>query len=197
MQRSGLAIATVLVLSFLLSIHLLPGRVSLKLGDIAPETIYAHRTARYEDTAETALRMKQAAQIVAPVYISVPGAEKQATQSIKMLLGAVKNVKANYPGLSVSQSVSRLRGMLSDSSGLSDDVLKLLVKSDAAAIDDLQEQSIRLVTLAMDKPLHNDSSEMRAVRKNVADTAKRVLGSRSTARLAGDIAAFVIVPNKI
>jgi putative nucleotidyltransferase with HDIG domain len=197
MQRSGLAIATVLVLSFLLSIHLLPGRVSLKLGDIAPETIYAHRTARYEDTAETALRMKQAAQSVAPVYISVPGAEKQATQSIKMLLGAVKNVKTNYPGLSVSQSVSRMRGMLSESSGLSDDVLKLLVKLDAAAIDNLQEQSIRLVGLAMDKPLHNDPSEMRAARKNVADTAKRVLGSRSTARLAGDIAAFVIVPNKI
>lgn len=197
LQRSGLAIAIVLVLSFLLSIHLLPSRVSLKLGDIAPETIYAHRTTRYEDSAETALRMKQAAENVAPIYVSVPGAKRQALQSIKLLLGAVKDLKANNPGLSVSQSVSYVRGRLGESSGLSDDIIKSLVQLDSSAISTLQEQSTRLVGLALDKPLHDDSSEMRTARKNVADTAKRVLGSKSTAILAGKLAAYAIVPNKI
>ena len=41
------------ILSTLLTIQLLPDKVSLRVGQIAPEDIVAHKYAQYEDTAET------------------------------------------------------------------------------------------------------------------------------------------------
>jgi hypothetical protein len=41
------------VLSTLLTIQLLPDKVSLRIGQIAAEDIVAHKYAQYEDAAET------------------------------------------------------------------------------------------------------------------------------------------------
>ena len=49
-QRAVLAIATVVILSFLLSMPMLPSRVSLKPGDTSPDNITARKTVSYKDT---------------------------------------------------------------------------------------------------------------------------------------------------
>ncbi|MHB9038625.1 MAG: HD family phosphohydrolase, partial [Armatimonadota bacterium] len=199
LQRAGLAIATVVVLSFLLSIHLLPNRVSLKLGDIAPDTIYSHRTVRYEDTAETALRMKQATEGIGRVYDPVPNAVDQAAKSIKSVFRAVDSVKTGFAGLTTAQSIGRVRERLGAQLGtsFSDAILGSLLDMDAKSAKDVEDTSVRLVGLAMDRELREDPSEMRAARKDVAEAAKRMLEYAGRATIAGDIAAIALVPNRV
>src|SRR5947209_6078879 len=59
--RVGLGFGTAALLSLLLCIHLLPNRVSLRLGDISDQLIVAPRAVDYEDTAETQERRDDAA----------------------------------------------------------------------------------------------------------------------------------------
>ncbi|MEN6356863.1 MAG: HDIG domain-containing metalloprotein [Armatimonadota bacterium] len=191
-QRAGLAIATVLVLSFLLSIHLLPGKVSLKLGDTAPETIYAHRTVRYVDSSETTARTKTAIQSVGAVYDSVPDAEADAVKSVKILFSAVSDAAQE-------QSTGRVREKLGKqlSSKVSDDILKGLIGLDAKSAKKVEEGAARLVSIAMDRELRADQPDMRAARQDVVQAAKRMFTKSSEANLAGQVAAIALEPNRI
>ncbi|MCE5315517.1 MAG: HDIG domain-containing metalloprotein [Armatimonadota bacterium] len=194
LQRPALALATVVVLSFLLSIHLLPNRVSLRLGDIAPETIYSHRTVRYEDSAETAARIKQATESIGKVYDPVPGAIGQAVKSVRSVFRAADIIKN-----SGDESIAKVRQRLGESMGtrISDDALKSLLEMDSKSAKDVEDTSARLVRLAMERELRDDTQAMHKAREDVSQTAKRMLGNTNKARVAGEIAAMSLTPNRI
>src|ERR1035437_2663641 len=92
-RRVGLAVATIAIISLLLSVHVLPNRISLRLGDISPENIYAPRTARYKDTTETELRKAQASASVVRCYDPIPNATDQALGALKSVFRGVEAVR--------------------------------------------------------------------------------------------------------
>ncbi|MCE5321881.1 HDIG domain-containing protein [bacterium] len=195
-QRAGLAVATVLVLSFLLSIHLMPGKVTLKLRDIAPETIYAHRTVRYVDSAETARRVKAAIRSVGAVYDSMPNAKTDAIKSVKILFGAVNSARSKP---TQKQSIGHAREKLGKelNSKLSDETIKRLLDLNAKSTKEIEDGTTRLVSIAMDRQLRADQSDMLAARRDVVGAAKRIFKDSSAAALAGQAAAASLEPNRI
>ena len=64
--RIGLSIGTVLVLSSLLSLHLIPDKVSLHVGERSNQEIRAARTVQYVDRTTTEEMREQAADRVEP-----------------------------------------------------------------------------------------------------------------------------------
>ena len=81
-RRVALISLTVLVLSALLSLHFLPDRVSLRLGQTSDQDIRATRTVQYTDQEATdGLRQEAAAQ-VKPVYEPVAHAVSDAAQRV-------------------------------------------------------------------------------------------------------------------
>ncbi len=75
-ERIGLAVGTVLVLSALLSLHLLPDKVALRPGEISGTDVRAPRTVRYLDEDATGMLRAAAAARVEPVYTSVHAASE-------------------------------------------------------------------------------------------------------------------------
>ena len=67
-SRVGLLVGTILILSALLSLHLLPDKVSLRVGDTAAQDVHALRSVRYLDEDATAAFRTAAAARVEPIY---------------------------------------------------------------------------------------------------------------------------------
>lgn len=80
--RWALGIGTVLILSALLSLHLLPDKVSLQSGQPSKQEIRASRTVRFVDEQATDEMREQAAARVEPVYKSAPYAASDAAHAV-------------------------------------------------------------------------------------------------------------------
>jgi membrane-associated HD superfamily phosphohydrolase len=80
--RIALAVGTVLILSSLLSLHLLPDKVSLQQGEVSNQEIRAARTVQYVDQTTTREMRAQAAARVYPVYRPSPYAASDVAHSV-------------------------------------------------------------------------------------------------------------------
>ena len=67
-SRVGLLVGTILILSALLSLHLLPDKVSLRVGDTATQDVHALRSVRYVDEDATNAFRSAAAARIEPIY---------------------------------------------------------------------------------------------------------------------------------
>jgi hypothetical protein len=81
--RIALTIATTIILSVLLCIHLWPSRVNLHLGDVSEQEIVAQRSVQFDDTEFTHLLRVDAAQRVEKRYIPIRGATSAALDSVE------------------------------------------------------------------------------------------------------------------
>ena len=68
----ALTVVTALLLSALLSLHLLPDKVSLRAGQVSAEEVKAARTVQYEDREATRQLADDSAARVDPIYVPVP-----------------------------------------------------------------------------------------------------------------------------
>ena len=68
--RVGLALAAVMALTALLSLRLIPDRVSLRVGEVSGQDVRAQRSVRYLDEDTTALLRNTAVARTEPVYSS-------------------------------------------------------------------------------------------------------------------------------
>ena len=91
--RMALGGATILALSFLLSMHLLPDKVSLQVGDISTVEIRAHRAARYVDSVETERLRNEATARADKAYQVIPRATSDATESVSSIFDILRRAR--------------------------------------------------------------------------------------------------------
>lgn len=197
-QRALLAIVTVALLSALLSVHLLPGKVSLKLGDVSPETILAQRTVRYRDTVQTELRRTQAALSAGRVYDPVPSATDQSVGALKTILRTIENSRRGESG-SVAAKVNNVRARLGSLLGtqVSNTTIEALLAVDAATLRDMEDASLRVISTAMGREIREDPADVRNARKAVAEDALKLMHGSPAARAVAEIAQACIRPNQV
>lgn len=198
-QRTGLAFATVAILSVLLSIHMLPSRVGLRVGDICPEDIIAPRTAQYTDTNETELRRTKAAAAVGRVYEVVPGAPDQAIGALKTVFSAIEAVRKGDSSRPIADRVRLIRQHLGAAIGsrLPDSTFVSLLGLDPNTLREIEDDSLRIVSAAMSREIHDDPIDVRAAQKEVAAEAQRLLTNPRKAMLVGQIAQDSLRPNRV
>ena len=198
-KRAGLAIATTVILSVLLSVHLFPGRVSLSVGDVSEEDIIAHVNARYRDTSETELKRTQAAERVGRVYNPVTDAADRSVEALKTVFQTVETVGRTSAGVSAADKVAMVRARLGAVLGahISDDTLRALLASDSEKLEELEKQSLRLVSAAMSTEITDDPESLAAARKNVQAEANRLLKNADEATWVGEVAKDSVIPNRI
>lgn len=198
-RRAALAVVTVAALSALLSLHLLPGKVNLKVGDVSPETILAHRTVRYRDTIQTELRRAQAAASAGRVYDPVPNAADQAVGTLKSMLRAVENARRENTGISVAHKIAHVRGQLGSLLGtqVSDRTLELLFTVDPEMLRQIEDDALRIVSTAMSKEIREDPADIRRVHKEIAEEANSLTTDKAVARAVAELSQASIRPNQI
>lgn len=194
-----MAFATVAILSVLLSIHMLPSRVGLRVGDICPEDIIAPRTAQYTDTNETELRRTKAAAAVGRVYEVVPGAPDQAIGALKTVFSAIEAVRKGDSSRPIADRVRLIRQHLGAAIGsrLPDSTFVSLLGLDPNTLREIEDDSLRIVSAAMSREIHDDPIDVRAAQKEVAAEAQRLLTNPRKAMLVGQIAQDSLRPNRV
>lgn len=199
LKRTGLAVITIVILSVLLSIHMLPSKVTLKPGDISPEEIIAQRTERYEDVAETEARRAKAAASVGKAYDIIPNASDQAIDSLKSIFVAIKFIHNSYPDAAVEKKLSHIRHELGSPLGprLSDSTLLSLLGMDENGLREVEDDSLRIVSAVMSREIDGDFTSMRKIHKEVMEEAERLLGGSPRSILVGEIAQNTVRPNRI
>ncbi len=198
LRRTGLACATIAILSALLSIHFFPSRVSLRVGDVCPEDIIAPRAAQYLDVSETEVRRAKAAASVGKIYEIVPGAADQAMVALNTIFAAVESARGN-PELPLEQRIRRIRRNLPSTlnAKVSQEVLISLLGLEAGALRGVEDLSRHILGSAMTKQIHDDPAELRVAQDAAAAEAVRLEINPRKAALVGELVRDVLRPNRI
>lgn len=196
--RVGTAAGTIIVLSVLLSIHLLPNKVTLQLYDTAPENIYAHRTARYLDVTETELRRERAAAAAGRAYDPIPRALDEAVEGLRMVFRTVQEARLRPGGMSDSQQAVFLKQRLAPLIGsrVSDKTVRALLAADTAALAETRDQTLRILSSVMSREIREDPESLNEARDLAMAEAARVVKNRDQAALVGDIVRALVRPNQ-
>lgn len=198
-QRTGLAVATIVVLSLLLCIHLLPDRVSLAPGDIAPEDITANRSVRYLDTYEFHRRQAEAATQVDKVYDRVPYALDQSLHELNRMFDAIASVRGDPKLPTMELKSAHARELIKSQLGMEIPFQSalVLVRAPESVLRDVQNATASLVRETMSGELHDDVMEMPKVGARLAGAAENALGTTKYAAAAAELAKAAVRPNMI
>ncbi len=196
--RVTLAFATCAILCFLLSVHLLPNKVSLRVGDISPDSIVARRTVSYEDKQETDLRRIQASIKVGRAFDPVPGATEHSMSALRTVIQTVEAVRMSAPKDAPEELVTTLRAKLGPALGrqVSDTTLKTVLGLTPSELRQVEDLANRLVSSASAKDIEDDPAALHIARDSILSEALSSSQDRGAALAAGELAADAIRPNR-
>ena len=193
--RVALGIATAVLLSVLFSLHLLPDKVSLQVGDVSPEQIRAHRTIRYADSLETQRLRDEAAASADKVYNVVPKSSSAAVESVSNVFDILRRARTDPSLRSVQSRAGWVRRNLR--SDLSDETLRTLLTADPASLAQMESYTERVIGEITDREIRDDTEDVQWSRDEFKRRAGNFFTSRSYVGATTDVANGVIRPNRL
>ncbi|NLN75404.1 MAG: HDIG domain-containing protein [Armatimonadetes bacterium] len=199
LKRAGLAFITIAILSVLLSIHMLPSRIDLKVGDVSADEIIAPKAAKYVDSTETRLRKTKAAASVGKAYDILPGAEDQAVATLQTIFSTIEFVRQNHTSQSAEAQLAIVRDRMGAALGarIPDSTLLSLLAIDAASLRQIEDESLKIVSAAMTKEIKDHPSDVRSAQNSASAAARMLISDPQKASLTSQLVSDSIKPNRI
>ena len=193
--RITLLVATVLVLSALLSLHLLPDKVSLHVGDLSAQDIRAMRTVRYLDDDATNRLKAEAAARAEPVYTSVRAASEADDTISEVYQRLRRDQTLGLDPARASQTLRREVGLTIPAASLAP-----LLRAGAGAyhLDQAERLTHQAVHDALDREIRDDyPGELVEARALVSDRLKSSLLPRTYLPAAAAVVRAALQPNRL
>jgi cyclic-di-AMP phosphodiesterase PgpH len=192
--RVALGAGTVLALSFLLSMHLLPNRISMQVGDTSPEEIRAHKTVRYVDSVETERLRQEAAQRTDEIYSVVPAAASEASESISNVFEILRRARTDTRLPSIVAKVAYigryLRLDLSQS-----DLTSLLTVNDHS-FEQIEAYTQQLIKETMSREIRDKTDDAEKARAEFRRRLTNYLGQETYVKAAAQVGESFIKANR-
>lgn len=169
-NRLLLAVATVAVLSVLMSVHFLPSRVTLKIGDRSPSDVRAPRSVAFVDSRASERLRVFAADAVTPVYQRDASVVADANHTTDAAFDAIR--RAVREGRTQGADLDRLIGEVG--SVLSRDILQQLVRLPERELNLLQTTARRLVDSTLQGEIRESTGDLQRARHSFEAEASRV-----------------------
>jgi putative nucleotidyltransferase with HDIG domain len=192
--RLLLTVGTTALLSILMSIHFLPDRVSLNVGDRSPIEVKAARSVSYVNTDATIRRQEDAARSVPNSYDPDRTALAQASRYVADVFDTVRRVRTAPPPAKSGQKLQMLTAELG--SVFTQEQLKNLLSLPVGALDRLEQTSSRLVEATMAQPLRSDTGDLPTARRSFDADVRREIGAASEAEIARALGAKALRANQ-
>jgi cyclic-di-AMP phosphodiesterase PgpH len=191
-RKIAIALVTGLFISALLTIQLLPDKVSLRVNDVAVEDVIAPRYVRYEDQNKTAFMRKLAASQVPRVYLTILGANGDARQNATRFFDMVDRLRANPSRLPDEKRVAYLRKQVTS---LTEEQARSLLHVPADELNRARAAADSLVEEAQAQAISTETIEQAklTVRNHALDQSQLPPPVR---RVVGQIAASSLLPNQ-
>jgi hypothetical protein len=193
--RMALGVGIAIILSFLLTIHLLPDKVDLHVGDVSPQEIRAHRTVKYVDSIETERLRMEAANRADKVYKVVPSAAYKATESITETIEGLERARLDERSASIASKIILVKGNISID--LSDESLESLLKADDTTFKQIGAYTKQLVREILDREIRDDTNDVEKARAEFSRRIRNYIVDRGSAVAAVQMGNSVIRPNRI
>ena len=193
--RVALALATVLTLTALLSLRLLPDKVSLRAGETSGQDVRAQRSVRYLDEDTTAVLQNTAVARTEPVYSSAHTASEADEAITEAFLRLRRDQVQNIDPVRAAQEIRREVGLI-----LPPAALAPLLKADAGAyhLDQAERLTQQAVHAALDREIRDDHpGDLAEARAVAASRLSLSLLPRTHLPAASAIARAVIQPNRL
>jgi putative nucleotidyltransferase with HDIG domain len=202
-RATAVVVLIAAALTSILSLDILPGRIDLRPGDVAEQTIRAPRRVTFVSESETAAARAAAAESVDPRYVEIAPPADLAAAAVDDLDRAAANVgrsldRAAAGDLTAEQLASRIDAALPS---LTDEQVAMLAGDPAAGVPPMPRsqwdavadaaRSVLAATMANDVR-RDELTEVRAVMRARITEALAVPEHRE---LAGDLAAEFLAPN--
>ncbi|MDO8683091.1 MAG: HDIG domain-containing protein [Armatimonadota bacterium] len=193
--RTALGVGTTVILAILLCLHLIPDKISLKIGETSPEDIRAHRTVTYRDTVQTERLREAAAERVGKYYVPKPHASDSAMLALEDIFQAVREARANNAIAEADAKARYIRSLIrTDISHASFVVMISATNRDLKSMRDLAG---RLVLEQYKHDIKSDTDDMKRAREEIDVRAHRLLGETPQASTLAEIAESVVRPNQV
>ena len=193
-ERLLLLAGTVCVLSFLMSVHLLPDRVSLHVGDRSSIEIRANRSVGYTDSDATLRQRRFAAERIDPIYEIDEATIGAASRSVGQIFDEVKQVKEDTSLPSNTRKADRLSPQLG--TVFTKEQLRYLCSAKGESLETLQTTATKLVESAMNRAIRNGTDDLNQARKRYNLGAGRTVSMKLDAAILRSVGVEALRPNR-
>lgn len=185
-QRLGLASLTILVLSLLMLVNLMPDRVALRLGDTSPKEIRAARGIVYFNREATAFSQQTARSQVTPIYDRDFGANQRAELVVNNFFDKSAFQRKSLASLRkpskqrIEQTVSALR---KDYSSISPDLLRYAITQSETEHTKLRSLALTTIRNTMRRDIRDfddinrPSNDLRHAQSDINPSIKDLLNA--------------------
>ncbi len=178
-----------------MSIHFMPDRVSLYVGDRSPLEVKAARSVSYVDSEATLRRQEDAAKSVPNSYDADHAALAQSTRYIADLFETIHRIRSTPPPVSPSQKLTALS--LELGAVFSDDQMRQLLAFPSAVLDRLHLTTGRIVEATMAQPIRSETEDLRLALRNYDEQVRREIGAATEAEIVKAVGARALRANQI
>jgi putative nucleotidyltransferase with HDIG domain len=197
LQRTGLAVVTVMALSVLLCVHVLPDKVSLAVADKAPEDIRAQRSVSYADTYEFQKRQDEAKDAIGKIYDRVPYALDESLRELNVIFSVIDSTQNDRDTRTAEEKAASARTQIKAKLDIdaSPRAILSLVQAPKAELNRVHDVTTKLVHDVMSVDVRDDIADISKAHVKASIVAEEALVNSSYANAAAEIAKAVIKPN--
>ncbi len=196
---------TIFALSLLLTMHFMPTRISMKVGDTSKEEIRASRSVYYYDSVQTERAQRANELNVPPVYIREENANLEAERTVHEYFTRLEDLRKQFaiarPRITPAAFLSRTPAQLR--SDLSDIPLQYILTVPPAVFQKLSSTTTKLVQEAMERDIRDKNrneqpaNDIALVRQSVESSAHSLCPNTNEADIITAVAEQAIRPNSI
>ncbi len=141
-RRGSAAVLFFLLLTFFMTVDIVPNKVNLQPGQVSRENIFAPRTVVYEDRAKTEEKRKQAAESISPQYDRREEVEAAVIKDIGAVIQRIGSIQQEA-GSSEEERARKIAGAVPFP--LSETALRVLSRPDPESLESLNKAISNLV----------------------------------------------------
>lgn len=177
--------------------RILPQRLDLVEGDMAPRTIRAPRAGVYVDDTETARLREEAAASVPDVYAPDSNATNDALATLDDIFARIAQARADRTLVDSLARVHALRNSLV--TALTTETMELAVSPSTTdnALRRVKEATAGLVRRQMSREIRNNTDDLQQARARLAEDARGIGLSSTYTTMVADLGQAVLKANRI
>lgn len=194
LYRILLGVGTILIISILFSMHLVPDSISLQVGDISPRDIRAHRSVKYLDTQLTEELRQKAIAHTDKKYKDIPNASSYAAANAANIFDLLKQVRSDNTLSSSEKNDYIVSNIKFD---LSKETISALIVADHNTFIQIQSYVNQTIKDIMSRSITDDTNDAQIYRQEFKRRMINYLGNGRYANAASEIGERIIHPNRI
>lgn len=191
-RKLAIAVATGIFIAAILTIPLLPDRISVVPDTLATEDIVAPRAARYPDPNKTALLQQLIASQVQPVYSTVINTRSSAREAVASFFSAAAQVRSGTAPEPEERKVEAIRKQLPE---LDPKVARTALRLTQPQFDQASSRANALIEETMRLPIRPDAVDQ--ARDTVRARAAALPAAPAVRTLVGEVVALNVVSNQV